>query len=200
MQFTSTLLFAIQAAGVLSAPYAGNTGDAPDLANSSIPPPNTPWLSFSDKAVCEIEFSCFAPPRFNTPCLYSSSCHACIPTQSQVGKHCIRLAPKTHLNKQLLTPRSYRVPSPPAAVSRALPTAVISARNAAGRSAVMADSGAGLPAVTALEPGTDVPTGANATRTSRAARTVKMLESADAAARVFRGKKKGGKPWARCMR
>ena len=55
----------------------------------------------------------------------------------------------------------------------------------------MADSGAGLPAVTALEPGTDVPTGANATRTSRAARTVKMLESADAAARVFRGKKKG---------
>ena len=185
MQFTSTLLFAIQAAGVLSAPYAGNTGDAPDLANSSIPPPNTPWLSFSDKAVCEIESSCSAPPRFNNICLYSSSGHACIPTRSQVGKHCIRHAPETHLNKQLLTPRSYRAPLPPAAVSQALPTAVISARSAAGRFAVTRDSGAGLLAVTEVVPGTRAPTGARATRIKHVERTATTPMSADAAARVF---------------
>jgi hypothetical protein len=51
MRFTDILLCAIQAAGVLSAPYAGDTGEAPDFENSSVPPANTPWLSFTDKAV-----------------------------------------------------------------------------------------------------------------------------------------------------
>ncbi|RYN41370.1 hypothetical protein AA0113_g6740 [Alternaria arborescens] len=50
MRFTDILFCAIQAAGVLSAPHAGNEGEAPDFANSSVPPPNTPWLSFTDKA------------------------------------------------------------------------------------------------------------------------------------------------------
>jgi hypothetical protein len=51
MKFTDILFFAIQAAGVLAAPYAGNEGEAPDFENSSVPPANTPWLSFTDKAV-----------------------------------------------------------------------------------------------------------------------------------------------------
>ncbi|KAK2740433.1 hypothetical protein FQN55_008889 [Onygenales sp. PD_40] len=51
MQLASILFLAIQAAGVLSAPYAGNTGDAPDLSNSSIPPPGTAWARSSVKFV-----------------------------------------------------------------------------------------------------------------------------------------------------
>ncbi|KAM3065106.1 hypothetical protein ACMFMF_011412 [Clarireedia jacksonii] len=43
MQITSILFLAIQATGVLSAPQAGNIGDAPDLSNSSTPPPGTLW-------------------------------------------------------------------------------------------------------------------------------------------------------------
>ncbi|CAG5188703.1 uncharacterized protein ALTATR162_LOCUS12012 [Alternaria atra] len=50
MQLTSILFYAISATGVLSAPYAGDTGAAPDFENSSTPPANTPWLSFTDKA------------------------------------------------------------------------------------------------------------------------------------------------------
>ncbi|KFY71236.1 hypothetical protein V499_08566 [Pseudogymnoascus sp. VKM F-103] len=49
MQFTSILFLAIQATGVLSASYAGNTGVAPDLSNSSMPPPGTAWARSSDK-------------------------------------------------------------------------------------------------------------------------------------------------------
>ncbi|EUC33611.1 hypothetical protein COCCADRAFT_36559 [Bipolaris zeicola 26-R-13] len=50
MQFTTILFWAAQAVGVFAAPHAGNEGEAPDFANSSIPPPNTPWMSFTDKA------------------------------------------------------------------------------------------------------------------------------------------------------
>ncbi|KFY81505.1 hypothetical protein V500_11357 [Pseudogymnoascus sp. VKM F-4518 (FW-2643)] len=49
MQFYSILFLAIQATGVLSASYAGNTGVAPDLSNSSLPPPGTAWARSSDK-------------------------------------------------------------------------------------------------------------------------------------------------------
>ncbi|KAH6711895.1 hypothetical protein DL95DRAFT_373588 [Leptodontidium sp. 2 PMI_412] len=49
MQLSSILFLAIQAAGVLSAPSAGNEGDAPDLANSSLPPPGTLWERYSDQ-------------------------------------------------------------------------------------------------------------------------------------------------------
>jgi hypothetical protein len=57
MQFTSILFLAIQATGVLSASYAGNTGVAPDLSNSSMPPPGTAWARSSDKFVREIRIS-----------------------------------------------------------------------------------------------------------------------------------------------
>lgn len=53
MQLSSILFLAIQAAGVLSAPSAGNEGDAPDLANSSLPPPGTLWERYSDQKVRE---------------------------------------------------------------------------------------------------------------------------------------------------
>ncbi|KFY11524.1 hypothetical protein V492_04401, partial [Pseudogymnoascus sp. VKM F-4246] len=50
MQFTTILILAVQAAGVLSAPHAGTEGDAPDIANSSLPPPGTAWERSVDKS------------------------------------------------------------------------------------------------------------------------------------------------------
>ncbi|KAK2796736.1 hypothetical protein FQN51_009074 [Onygenales sp. PD_10] len=122
MQLASILFLAIQAAGVLSAPYAGNTGDAPDLSNSSIPPPGTAWARSSVKFVCEIGFPYFALPH-----------------------------PK--------------IPSPPGVASPPLPMDVISAKTgaAAGKSVVMAGSGAGLLPVTDLETGSDAATGDSVT-------------------------------------
>ena len=50
----------------------------------------------------------------------------------------------------------------------------------------MADSGAGLPAVTDLETGTRVPTGDSAARSRHVGRTAITLQSADAVAKVFK--------------
>ncbi|KFY02319.1 hypothetical protein O988_02211 [Pseudogymnoascus sp. VKM F-3808] len=50
MQLASILILTIQAVGVLSAPHAGNEGDAPDIANSSLPPPGTAWESLSERS------------------------------------------------------------------------------------------------------------------------------------------------------
>lgn len=98
---------------------------------------------------------------------------------------CTRL-PLKHTNSQLLTPPSCRVPSKLAVVSHPLHLDVISVKSAAGKSVVMADSGAGLLAVTDLEPGTRAATGANVISSSRVERTViTTLRSAVAVARVF---------------
>ncbi|USP74769.1 uncharacterized protein yc1106_02043 [Curvularia clavata] len=71
MQLNSILFYAIHAAGVLSAPHAGNTGDAPDIANSSLPPPTTPWMTFSDKAasdrIYQVVRQISAMPSTSTP-------------------------------------------------------------------------------------------------------------------------------------
>ncbi|KAM3079726.1 hypothetical protein ACMFMG_006135 [Clarireedia jacksonii] len=119
MQITSILFLAIQATGVLSAPQAGNIGDAPDLSNSSTPPPGTLILSL------------------------------------------------------------------PAVVSPLLPSDVISARNGAGKSVAMEDSGAGLLEVTDPAIGTPVATGDSAASSNHVARTAAALLSAVAVARVF---------------
>ena len=63
---------------------------------------------------------------------------------------------------------------------------VISAKSDAGKSVVMADSGAGLLAVTDLETGKGAATGDSATSNNRVVRTATSLQSADAVARVFR--------------
>ena len=71
------------------------------------------------------------------------------------------------------------------AVSQPPHTDAISARNAAGKSAVMAASGAGLPVVTDLGIGTAALTGVRATSSSRVARTATTRRSADAVARGY---------------
>ncbi|PVH75689.1 hypothetical protein DL98DRAFT_657977 [Cadophora sp. DSE1049] len=48
MQLSSIVFVAIQVASVLSAP--SDIGDAPDLSNSSLPPPGTEWESYTDIA------------------------------------------------------------------------------------------------------------------------------------------------------
>ncbi len=63
---------------------------------------------------------------------------------------------------------------------------VISVKNAAGKSVVTADNGAGLLAVTDLDPGTRVATGDNVTSGSRVGRTATNLRSVDAVARCWR--------------
>lgn len=63
-----------------------------------------------------------------------------------------------------------------------LHTAAILAKSDAGRSVVMAASGAGPLAVTDLETGTDAPTGARATSSSLAALTATTPRSAAATA------------------
>ncbi|KAL5315233.1 hypothetical protein ACEPPN_017884 [Leptodophora sp. 'Broadleaf-Isolate-01'] len=121
MQLSSILFLAIQAAGVLSAPSAGNEGDAPDLANSSLPPPGTLWERYSDQKLEDV---------------------------SQVPL-----------------------------------SGAISARSAAGKFAVMVDSGAGLLVAMEVDPGTLVVIGDSAASSRAAARTAIMLMNADAAVR-----------------
>ncbi|KFY10981.1 hypothetical protein V491_07390 [Pseudogymnoascus sp. VKM F-3775] len=155
MQFTSILLLAIQVTGSLSASYASNKGEAPDLFNSSLPPPGTAWARSSDKFVCEIGFPYFASSIVTF--------YACALTH-------------------------HAIPSLPGGVSLPLPLDVISAKVAAGKSVVMAESGAGLPAVTDLDPGTRVPIGDSAVSSSHVERIAIDLRSVGAAARVFKGR------------
>jgi hypothetical protein len=78
----------------------------------------------------------------------------------------------------------------PAVATQPLHTDAIWARSAAGKFAVTEVSGVGLLAVTDLETGTAAATGANATSSSRVARTATTPRSAVAAARVVeRGKR-----------
>lgn len=60
---------------------------------------------------------------------------------------------------------------------------MILVRSAAGKFVATRDSGAGLQAVMEAEPGTDAPTGVNATSSRRVERTATTPRSADAAAR-----------------
>lgn len=93
MQVSAILFLAIQATGVFSGSYAGNRGVAPDLSNSSIPPPGTAWASSSDKFVCDVGFPYFALPNLTR--------HACTPAHfihvlqhNPSGSHCTHPVPR----------------------------------------------------------------------------------------------------------
>lgn len=155
------------------------------LASSQLPPPTTqttlptsptPPSHLASPIKLYVKSSLLVlASLFQHLCIHPRLCHACVPTH----------AFETYLNRLLLTIPPCRIPSSPVVVTQALHTDVIPAKDAAGKSVVMADSGAGLLRVTEEETGTRVPSGHSVARTRRVARTATMLKSADVVARGF---------------